>query len=72
MTVTLSPKQFADLLQVGSRTLRNYERDGMLPEPIIKTGKCTRWSRRAVERWIEGDGTGQSNEDGTTNIQERG
>jgi predicted DNA-binding transcriptional regulator AlpA len=54
---TLTPRQLADVLQVGVATVYNWHNKGLLPRPLV-TGaggtRCLRWSRNAVEAWLDG------------------
>jgi excisionase family DNA binding protein len=42
---------FAELLDVSTRHIRRLVDAGKCPQPV-RLGKCIRWSRAAVERWI--------------------
>ena len=50
--VTLRPKEVAELLGIGERSLFRYLKAGELPPPI-RLGRSLRWSRQAVMAWID-------------------
>lgn len=42
---------FAELIAVSTRTARRLVDAGKAPQPV-RLGKCVRFSRAAVERWL--------------------
>jgi excisionase family DNA binding protein len=50
--MTLRPKEVAELLGIGQRSLFRYLKAGELPPPI-RLGRSLRWSRQAVLEWLD-------------------
>lgn len=48
----LDAREVAELLGVESKTIFRMSQRGDFPLPI-KVGRLRKWSRRAVENWIE-------------------
>ena len=48
----LSLQQVADLLNVSTHSIERRVADNRMPPPL-KVGKLNRWSRLALEAWIE-------------------
>lgn len=59
----LTAPQVAAMLGIDRSSLYRWLDRGIFPKPNIKHGRTVRWSRRAVERFIE---TGQAVEDAAT------
>lgn len=49
----LTEKQVADLLDLSPGTLSVWRTTGRHGLPFIKVGRAVRYSRRAVEAWLE-------------------
>jgi len=50
----LTIKDTADILKVSERHLANLSKRGQFPPPV-KLGRCVRYKRDDVSRWIDGD-----------------
>lgn len=48
----LTADQVAQVLQISVRGFRGMVASGQFPQPI-RLGRLTRWSRAAVDRWVE-------------------
>ena len=47
----MNVEQVAERLGISERTVRRWSASGVLP-PSIKVGRCARWSRESIRRWI--------------------
>lgn len=52
---TLTLAELAAVLQIGMTKAHEMARAGTLPIPVLKVGRTYRFSRRALERWLESD-----------------
>ena len=50
---TIDERELAEVLDVTVRTLRSRLQAGEVPRPILSSCKNRRWSRAAIERWLE-------------------
>ena len=49
--VLLNAEAAAALLDISRRHFQQLDRSGRLGPQPVKLGRCTRWSRNALERW---------------------
>ena len=56
MLETLTLKQVSSLVNIKRRTLYNMIKDGRFPVLPIPGTKPPRWSRDAVQAWVDGRG----------------
>jgi excisionase family DNA binding protein len=47
----LTLREVAEFLRVTTRTVRNWQRDGFLPPPIMLR-KSPRWDEDELRRWM--------------------
>ncbi len=52
---TLTLAEFAALERMGMTRVREMARAGTLPVPVLRLGREYRISRKAYERWRDGD-----------------
>lgn len=52
---TLTLAEFADLERLGMTAVREMARRGTLPVPVLRIGRQYRISRKAYERWRDGE-----------------
>lgn len=52
----LTVEDLATMLRVEPSTVRQWARDGRLPEPMRLTERSLRWSPAAVNAWLAGHG----------------
>jgi excisionase family DNA binding protein len=51
-SLTLRPKEVAQILGIGQRSLARYVQSGDFPKPI-RLGRSLRYSKQAVLAWID-------------------
>lgn len=52
---TLTLEEFADLERIGMTSVRQMARTNTLPVPVLRIGRQYRISRKAYERWRDGE-----------------
>ena len=52
----LTTFDLAELLSLHVWTVRKWNRDGILPDPVSPTSRSPRWLPEAIEAWLEKGG----------------
>lgn len=54
LPLVLDQDAMAELLGVSTRSIERMRRAGELPDTLIQTVRCPRWSRETVLAWLQG------------------
>ena len=50
----LRRQQVEEITQLGRAEIERRIKAGEFPAPVIRSRKCTRWKRSAIEAWVVG------------------